>query len=480
MTLDPLLAHLPARSALLTRDDPGISAYCHDTMLSGTPDAVVRARSAEEISDILRYAQAHQLPVTVSAGRTSMTGSPVADGGLLLAMEQMIGVKDIGRFQDRLQAIVAPGMFLGEFQRTLHEAGYFYPPSPTSRFEAMIGGTVATNATGDNTYKYGTTRRYIRALQVVLADGTIRRLERPADDVVRELKNTAGYFLGGSEIDYFIGSEGTLGVITEITVDVLTRPQPQFLLFVFFPTRELALATIAGIHADGGFRPTALEYIDAGALRIMATHPTFPSLPDNVGAAVIISQEYAEESYDPLLTRYFTLLSESDPRMEALLEQAIIATQASDEERLRTWRHHIPATVNERGHLLEANGGGKVGSDWWVPIERMQEMMQWMYERSDASGLDYLAFGHLGNGHPHVNYLTKNLEEKSAARALLHACCAQAVTLGGGVAGEHGLGKLKHHLLAIQHPPAVIETMRALKSRYDPHWILGRGNIFVP
>lgn len=473
-------AQLPIHSAVILRDDPAITAYTHDTMLSGTPNAVVRPQSAAEVAALLAFCAARDIPVTASAGRTAMTGSAVADRGVLLSLEKMARIVDISHGPNGLRGVVQPGCYLGAFQQAAAAQGLFYPPSPTSRLEAMIGGTVATNATGDNTYKYGTTRRYIRELEIAHADGTIKRYVRPKQSVVTELKNTAGYYLHGEPIDHFIGSEGTLGIITEITVDLLTQPQPQFGLFVFFPTRDAALATVAAIHADGGLRPTALEYIDAGALRVMATHATFPTLPESIGAALLIYQEYPEESYDPLLTRYFDILAAAAPEMATLLDHAIIATQASDEERLRAWRHHIPAHVNEMGHRLEAHGGGKVGSDWWTPIEQMPTMMHWMYEQSDASRLDYLAFGHLGNGHPHVNYLTKNSDEKSTAKALVHACCARAVGLGGGVAGEHGLGKLKHALLAIQHSPDAIAQMRALKTQYDPQWILGRGNIFNP
>lgn len=478
--MNTIIDYMPARDEVIRRGDDRMAAYNHDTMMTGDPDAVVRPRDVQECADILAYCHGHALPVTFCAGHTSMTGSSVAESGVVVSIEKLRGIHDIGRQHGRPFARVAPGMFLGEFQRAVDAEGYYYPPSPTSRHEAMIGATVATNATGDNTYKYGTTRKYIRALQLLMADGTTRTITRPAGEQVTELKNMAGYYLQGSPIDHFIGSEGTLGLITEVTVDLLERPQPHFGLFVFFPTREAALETIVRADADGRVSPSALEYIDHGALQIMATHESFPPLPEGVGAALIIYQEYAEESYDALLNNWFALLTNADPSMARLLDHAIVSTQPSDEARLRTWRHHIPAAVNEEGHRLEAHGGGKVGSDWWVPLARMPAMMQYMYERSDALGIPYVAFGHLGNGHPHVNYLTRNPEEKTRAKQLVIDCCRKAVSLGGGVAGEHGLGKLKRDLLTIQHPQTVIDQMIALKQSYDPHWILGRGNILTP
>ncbi|MBI4237804.1 MAG: FAD-binding oxidoreductase [Deltaproteobacteria bacterium] len=476
---DPL-AHIPARTDVIRRGDDRIAAYRHDTMLTGDPDVVVRPADTRECAELLAYCHHHHIPVTPAGSRTSMTGSSVADSGVLLSLEQMRGVIDIGQAAGHAVARVRPGTILGELQQQVAAAGFFYPPSPTSRHEAMLGGTVATNATGDNTYRYGTTRRYVRGLRVLLTDGTERELSRPWEQSVVELKNTAGYFLAGTEIDYFIGSEGTLGLITELTLDLLSQPQPQLGLFVFFPSPRAALDLIALADRDGRVRATALEFIDGRALEVMATHPTFPGIPSGAGAALLIYQEYAEESRDPVLNAWFAMLTEADPQMMRLLDHAIVATQPRDVERLHQWRHQIPVVVNERGHALEANGGGKVGTDWWVPIAEMRGMMDYMYERSNALGIPYLAFGHLGNGHPHVNYLTATPNERARAQACVLECCHEAVRRGGGVAGEHGLGKLKRDLLAIQHPPAIIDQMRALKRHYDPHWILGRGNILIP
>lgn len=449
-------------------------------MMTGDPDALVRPADVRECREIVAYCAAQKMPLTVCGGHTAMTGSSVAESGFLLSIEKMSGVRDVGMHNGRFIAKVRPGTFLGDFQRTVEAAGFFYPPSPTSRNEAMIGATVATNATGDNTYKYGTTRKYIRALDVILPDGSQRTITRPVDHKIVELKNTAGYFLNGTEIDYFIGSEGTLGLITEITVDLLTLPQPQFGLFIFFPSSETALEAVTRADRDGRVSPTALEYIDDNALQTMATHPTFPTIPAGAHAALIVYQEYDEEMRDPLMNAWFDLLAGIDPAVTQLLDHAIMTTQAGDEERLRVWRHHIPAHVNELGHRLEADGGGKVGSDWWVPIAQMRTMMDFMYTRSHPLGIPFLAFGHLGNGHPHVNYLTRNADERARAKAVVLDCCRKAVELGGGVAGEHGLGKLKRDLLAIQHPQSVINQMIALKTQYDPHWLFGRGNILLP
>ncbi len=471
-----IINQIPTEGELILRGDDRLVGYAHDTMLQGDPEALARPSDEKECAQILAYCNAHQIPVTVCAGRTGMVGGAVATSGLLLSIEKLNKIYDID--EESLTATAAPGIFLGDFKDQLNSAGYFYPPSPTSRNEAMLGATVATNATGDNTYKYGPTRKYIRELKLLLADGTARTLRRPPNHTVTETKNTAGYYLHGNELDYFIGSEGTLGLITEVTVDLLTKPHPQFGLLAFFPSNESALDCIIEIDKSRRVTPSALEYVDNNALRIMSGADSFPSLPDQAKAALIIHQEYAEESYDALLSAWFDLLNSAAPQMNALLDYAILCTQPADEEKLRVWRHHIPAQVNEQGQRLQQDGGGKIGSDWWVPLSNMRYMMDFMYTRSEAANIPYLAFAHLGNGHPHVNYLTRNPQERQIARQLLHSCCREAVRLGGGVAGEHGLGKLKRDLLAIQYPPDIIAQMVDLKKRYDPQFIMGPGNIF--
>lgn len=466
----------PCYDRLILRNDPAISAYTQDTIMTATPDAVFRPNTVAELQDMMRYCNSHKIPVTLSAARTSMTGASVSDVGMVISLEKFDRI--ISLDEDNATITVQPNVILGEMQRHAESLGFFYPPSPTSHNDCTIGGSIATNATGDTTFKYGTTRKYVHALTIVTADGSLKTFTRQQPPPL-EFKSTAGFFLQGEEIDLFIGSEGTLGIIVEATLKLL-RGVPNFLTFLIpFPSNMDALHFIATHEQLAAITPRTMEYVDDSASAIMRTHPSFPKLSESARAFVICQQEFLEGDEEECIDAWFSALTVTFTQIHApdLLESIIVARTHAEQEKIASWRHHIPATVGEQHVQLQKNGGGKVGTDWWVPLPRMIEMMQWMYLKSAELGIPFIAFGHLGNGHPHVNYLTRTAEEKDRAKALVIDNCKKAVSLGGGVAGEHGLGKLKRDLLLIQQPQVVIDQMRALKTHFDPNWILGRGNI---
>ncbi len=462
---------------LIPKSDSAIAPYTHDAVVTATPDAVFRPTTVEEIQKMVVYCNANAIPLTISAARTCMTGAPVSDVGIVMSLEQLN--KIIAIDTDSATVTVQPGVILGEMQRAVEAERLFYPPSPTSRHECTIGGTIATNATGDTTFKYGTTRKYVQELKVVTADGSLKTLTRQ-NPPPTELKSTAGYFLAGEEIDVFIGSEGTLGIVVEAKLKLL-HGVPHFLTFMIpFSSNMDALHFIAMHEQLAAISPRTMEYVDDAAADIMRSHPSFPKLPEGARAFVICQQEFFAGDEDECIDAWFAALTAYFTQIDAqdLLESIIVARTSTEQEKIAIWRHHIPASVAEMHPQLLKDGGGKVGTDWWVPLPCMIEMMQWMYSQSALLGIPFIAFGHLGNGHPHVNYLTRNADEKERAKALVIDNCKKAVSLGGGVAGEHGLGKIKRDLLTIQHPQHVIDKMRALKTHYDPNWILGRGNIF--
>lgn len=467
----------PFQDRLIRRDNDAFAAYSHDSVISATPDAVFRPKSISEIQEIVRYCAGKKIPITCCGARTSMTGSSVTETGLLLSLENLTGIVDLDKNQH--QVTVRPGTILGEMQRAIEHEGYFYPPSPTSRNECTVGATIITNATGDTTFKYGTTRRYVQELTLVKADGTLATMTRQ-NPPPTELKSTAGYFLNGEEIDLMIGSEGTLGIVVEAKLNILAGVPPFMTVMIPFPSNEAALRFIAEHRNYSGLSPRTMEYIDTTATDIMRTHATFPTLPENARAVVMCQQEYEGSDDDTAIDTWLAVLTAVFTQLKTpqLLNAVIVARSDAEHTKIAAWRHHIPATISETHRALQKNGGGKIGTDWWVPLPRMREMMQWMYEASDALNIPYIAFAHLGNGHPHVNYLTRNPEEKERAKALVLESCRRAVAMGGGVAGEHGIGKIKHDLLHIQHPQDVIHQMIAIKHAWDPQWILGRENIF--
>jgi FAD/FMN-containing dehydrogenase len=446
----------------------------------------VRPRSEADVIDVLRFAHGNGIPVTAAGGQTSVTGSSVAQGGILLATEGMDRLLDIGAHPvtGRTVAVAEPGIFLGDFQRTIEDAGWFYPPDPTSRNEARLGATVATNATGEDTLLYGPTRVWIRELRVVRADGTVRTLTRGAGDRPSAEKGGAGYYLAAAGvIDHVIGSEGTLAVVTRVTVDLVPRPPACLAGIAFFPSLETALAFVAGARTAPDLRPRALELLDAASLALVRDNAEGFRWPEAAGAAIVFKQEYADDrERERVVSGWLALLERilaGSPDGD-WVDHVLVTEDSAGLERLRAFRHRVPASVNERLQTLKAAGGGKVATDWWVPAERIPRFLPDWTRRIAEAGLDALVFGHIGNGHPHVNFLPRSPEETERARGLVRDMCREAVALGGGVAGEHGLGKIKRDLLAIQHPRERIQAMVDIKKAWDPRWILGRGNLFDP
>lgn len=463
---------------LIQRNDAAIASYTHDAVLTATPDYVARPKTIQEVREVIEYCSTHKIPLTICGSRTSMTGSSVTDTGVLMTLEGLSGVVNIDTGSRTVT--VRPGTILGDMQREVEAVGLYYPPSPTSRNECTVGATLATNATGDSTFKYGTTRRYVREITILTADGIQRTITRKGPPP-EELKNTAGYFMSGEEIDHFIGSEGTLGVIVEAKLALVDMPDGVITFMIPFPSNRDALQFIGAHKSYPALSPRTMEYVDEAATQIMSRCDHFPKLPDLARAFVICQQEIIHGSEDDCLDSWFSALNTILTQCKApqLTESIIVAQSNKEQDHIAEWRHHIPSHISELHRQLQTQGGGKVGTDWWVPLPRMMEMMDFAYEASDKIAIPYIAFGHLGNGHPHFNYLTRNSDEKNRAHKLVLDCCRKAVTMGGGVAGEHGIGKIKHELMTIQHSQNEIEEMIALKKKWDPKWILGRGNIFT-
>ena len=280
-----------------------------------------------------------------------------------------------------------------------------------------------------------------------------------------------------------IGSEGTLAAVTRVTVDLIARPAGLFSGLAFFPSLVSALRFVVAARRDAGLQPRALELFDRAALEIARDNPEGIVWPDATGAAIAFKQEYRDGAErDARLDTWLgaieaALTLDAAP---AMADAVLVMDDPAARGRLRAFRHRVPATLNEKVGKYRQQGGGKLGTDWWVPYPEIPEFLEGWRRRLAEERIQTVMFGHIGNGHPHVNFLPRDADEKERAQALLVEMCRGAVALGGGVAGEHGLGKLKRELLAVQYPEARIAAMREIKRRWDPHWILGRGNLFPP
>ena len=453
----------------------------------GYADRLVFPESVDDISRVLAEANSGRVPVTVSGAGTGTVGGRVAFGGIVLATDKLNQIKRIIHEGAGGFAVVEPGVILSDLQRAVDQDGLLYPPDPTER-GAFVGGTVATNASGARTFKYGPTRNYIRRLKVVLASGEIIDLRRgegradasghirignidaqlPTYRLPHTRKNATGYFVTPEmdAVDLFIGSEGTLGVICEIEVRLLPKPQGLLSGVVFFTDEADVLALVRDVRT--GFDARALEFFDRESLGFL--REKYPNIPDAAVSAIFFEQETTEATEEAVLSQWTSLLDQHHA-----LADSWFATNEQDQARLREFRHQLPVLMNEWfAHYRQR----KVSTDMAVPDDAFAGLFRLYKETLQASGLRYTIFGHIGDNHVHVNILPRDEEEGARARDLYVQFLKYAASVGGTLSAEHGVGKLKRDYLRLFYNDEQLREMARLKKAFDPNGILGRGNIF--
>jgi D-lactate dehydrogenase (cytochrome) len=497
-------------------------------MQGGAASRVLFPESTEEVAVALAEAARERTPVTVAGAGTGIVGGRVPFGGVVLATDRLNRIKEIVRFESGGRATAQSGVVLADFQRAVEAQGLLYPPDPTER-SCYLGGSVATNASGSRTFKYGPTRRYISRLKIALATADVLDLRRgeimadaggtlrvplprgrsiearlPSYRMPQTRKHASGYYVapGMDALDLFIGSEGTLGVITLVEAELLPRPAGVLAGIVFFreedqllafvrEVRTLSLRTRAeqertGKTAEEIFtlksntdaeRPDpihidarAIEYFDAESLHFLRAH--YERVPREAAGAIFFEQEIALATEENYVAAWLALLQKQD----ALLDESWFAVDEKDQARLREFRHHLPVLVNE---WIARHNQRKVSTDMAVPDEEFAGMLRFYQETLRASQLRYVIFGHIGDNHVHVNILPRDDEEAAKARRIYLQFVERAVRVGGTVSAEHGIGKLKRDYLRVLYGDRHLREMAALKKAFDPACILGRGNIFA-
>jgi D-lactate dehydrogenase (cytochrome) len=482
-------------------------------------------RSINHISEILREAGEKGVQVTISGGRTGICAGAVPDSrGYVVSLEKMNRILSIDRLKGEFSLSAESGLRLNEIAACLKARdfpikgdtvqellssgkSYFYPPDPTET-TATLGGTVATNASGARTLFYGPTRDYVVGMEVVLPGGEILRIRRgdvcEKDGVFRvprqkgnpmiipaptyeipKTKHSAGLFSakGMDLIDLFIGSEGILGVIAAVTVRLMEEP-PGFASGVaFFPDEDKAVSFVERSRI-GEFKPLALEYFDRDALRLLeevreSQGPTseIPQI-DEFGAAVYFESAIGfgqEDGFKKIFSAWRKLIQECGGNSSA----AWGAMEKRDLLRLKVFRHAVPERVNMiiAQRKLKNPRIHKIGTDMAVPDSRLREMVLFYRSMLEQERLRTVIFGHMGNNHLHVNIIPDSDDELERAKVLYNKFAEKAVSLGGSVSAEHGIGKLKKEYLRVQYPASVIEEMRTIKRALDPQMILNPGDM---
>ena len=464
-------------------DNPDLlKRFEHDAVYAGHPDFVHRVSDEKQTAQVLEFCFHKKIPVTFCGSQTSMTGASVADSGLVVVLTKKSRILEIDKDPKTKKpfVITEPGVILGDLKRAVLDCGYFYPPDPTSFNEAQVGATIATNATGSETFRFGPTRWHVRELEILTAQGKTKTLTRTKPLKREPVKNHAGYNLWGEEIDEIIGSEGTLTLITKIKLDLLENINSgRFLLILPFQKFSNCLEAVVKI-IDSEQNPRAIELIGPGAGNYFSICEKCPKELKNSELFLYVSDDYKDEpDFEKKLSKWFSFLEKlyGDLNEKETIEKIFLADTAEKREAIRECRHYIPSKVNEEFFPYVKTGGGKIGTDWWVPKNHLMKMILDTQMQAENLGIPYLVFGHIGNGHPHWDFLCKTKADYDQAFSFVKNQCRQAVIYGGGVAGEHGIGKIKKEILKIQHGPEILKKMYALKEKWDPHWILGQGNI---
>jgi D-lactate dehydrogenase (cytochrome) len=474
-----------------TKSDPDeIQSYLSDASFirDGHADRVAFPESVDDVAEFVAQANRDRMPVTVSGAGTGTVGGRVAFGGIVLATDKLNRIKSIVHENGGGRAVAEAGVILADLQRAVDHEDLLYPPDPTER-GCFIGGTVATNASGARTFKYGPTRNYINGLKVVLASGEVldvRRGEVRADANGRirvgktiELKlpqyrmpatrkNATGYFVAPEmdAVDLFIGSEGTLGVICEVEVRLLSKPEGLLSGVVFFADEADVLALVADARSHVDAR--ALEFFDQESLNFLRER--YPTIPANAVGAIFFEQETNSTNEEAVLNEWMSLLDQHHA-----FPDSWFATSEQDQARLREFRHQLPVLMNEWFARYQQR---KVSTDMAVPDESFRGLFRLYRDTLRASGLRYTVFGHIGDNHVHVNILPRNDTEGARARELYLQFLKYAASVGGTLSAEHGVGKLKRDYLHLFYSDDQLRDMAAIKNAFDPHGILGRGNIF--
>ena len=469
----------------------------------GNVREVLQPDTEEEIAEVLRDCSARKIPVTVAGAGTGLAGGRIPNGGLVLSLARMNRI--LGIDPQNMQAVVEPGVILHTLEKELYEHGLLYPPDPTER-GGQLGGNVATNASGARTFKYGPTRNWVEGLDVILSTGEKLSLPRNRfragghdlllqTDSGKELKvkiprytmpatskHAAGYYARADmdALDLFIGSEGTLGVITRIWLRLTELPAKLFSGIVFFPGEDQTLDFVEEIRqrsrsagesaSDITLEARALEFVDHNALQFIRDQ--YPSIPaDAHGGAVWFEQEIRSvEDEDALIGQWAEVIE----RHSTLMNDSWFGLTEKDQQKMRDFRHAVPSAAYE---FISAHRMKKFGTDMAVPDDRFREMLRYYRSHINASGLQNLTWGHIGNSHLHVNLLPENEEQAGIAQHIYDSSVTEALKLGGTVSAEHGIGKLKKKYLQQMYGADGIEEMRNLRRILDPGGILGVGTM---
>ncbi len=455
MSLDALNQIIGKENVLSRLEDRICYAY-DGTKQKCVPDVVLRPQSAQQVSDILRYAHEREIPVYPRGAGSGLTGGAVpVYGGIVLDFTRMNKILEI--VPEDLTATVEPGVVTQILQNEAAKYKLFYPPDPASAAFSTIGGNVAECSGGITGLKYGVTRDYILSLEIVLADGSIIHTGR------KTLKSVTGYDL----TRLFVGSEGTLGVFTRITVKLIPLPETIKTLLVFYATPQDAVRTASQIISSH-LLPRALEFIDKSSIDCIKGYKQEVQVPEEVNAILLIDVDGKEASVKEEISLIEKIALENRPL------RVVSAKNAQERETLWEVRRVISPALY---HIAPF----KINEDICVPRSRILEILSRIAEiQKQYPSLKTANFGHIGDGNIHVNIMYNEGDgQRMLAGEMIEKVLRATVELGGTISGEHGIGNVKSAFVPLEIPPQELQIMKDIKHLLDPKGILNPGKMFV-
>jgi glycolate oxidase len=452
------LNNLMGEAFVLTQQSE-LAPYAQDETedLTYFPEVVVKPQTAEEISQVLKWCNQYQVPLTPRGAGTGLSGAALPIyGGLLLSMERFNSILEID--EQNLQARVQSGVITEVFMNAVEEKGLYYPVDPSSKGSCFLGGNVAHGSGGPRVVKYGTIREYILNLKVVL----------PTGEIIWTGANTLKFASGYNLTQLFIGSEGTLGIVTEIVVKLIPKPAQNVLLLASFTSNEQACEAVSAIFR-AGITPSAVEFMERkGVEWVMKNDGVVFDLKDQVAALLLI--ELDGPSLDALY--------ETGEQLNIVLEQyhcleVLFADTTSQKEELWRMRRTMAVSVKANSVYKE--------EDTVVPRAALPQLIAGIKRIGFAYGFESICYGHAGDGNLHVNILKGSMNEEDWQHKLKQGIAEifeLTVSLGGTLSGEHGIGLVQKEYMHLKFSEVHLNLMRHIKQVFDPHGILNPGKIF--
>jgi glycolate oxidase len=423
--------------------------------LDVAPLAIVRPGNTDEVREILRYANQRVIPVVPRGSGTGLAGSAVpASGSIVLLMTRMNAILEID--EANLTALAEPGVITSHLASAVEAKGLFYPPDPGSMTVSTLGGNVAHNSGGLRGLKYGVTRDYVSGLEVVLASGELLTTGGKCK------KDVAGYNL----TSLFIGSEGTLGVVTQILLRLIPLPETQRTAVAFFDEVQTAAQVVSEIIASR-IIPVSLELLDAISIQCVDDFARL-NLPRDMGAMLLIEVDGAAEVVDREIDQVGKICQRNHAKR---LE---IAQDKPHADQLKTARRSTLAALARRRPTT-------ILEDVTVPRDKIPEMVRLIREIAKKHAIEIAIFGHAGDGNLHPTGMTdiRDKDELSRVEMAFEEIFESALSLGGTITGEHGVGLKKRHVLPLRVGTTGMATMAAIKRALDPNNILNPGKVLA-